>query len=230
LASSGERYAEKFKRLLQLYPNPETGLPWKGVELEKATNGVVNSSWISALKKGQNNRPGLDKLRAISDAMGFPFDLWLKDPAEWKRPVYGETLTSAASVAEKLNYLFSASAKERGEPLDEKRVAEMSQGRLSESQVRELRTGQRPNPSRNELLALSDVFDVDFSYWDDRERPPLADPETLAALRDPSTVAILHKSRGIPQDDRDLIVIMLEEMERRRRRAQDSSDTPQEEA
>jgi len=31
-------------------------------------------------------------------------------------------------------------------------------------------------------------------------------------------VAILHKSRGIPQDDRDLIVIMLEEMERRRRR------------
>jgi len=48
--------------------------------------------------------------------------------------------------------------------------------------------------------------------------PPLADAETLAALKDPSTVAILHKSRGIPQDDRDLIVIMLEEMERRRRR------------
>jgi len=49
LASSGERYAAKFKRLLQLYPNPETGSAWKGVELEKASNGVVNRCWISAL-------------------------------------------------------------------------------------------------------------------------------------------------------------------------------------
>ncbi len=222
MARSGERYAEKFKRLLQLFPNPETGSPWKGVELEKATRGVVNSSWISALKNGQNNRPGLDKLRAISDAMGFPFDLWLKDAGEWRRPVGGEPLITAASVAEKLEHLFEASAQGGGEALDERRVAEMSQGRLSEAQVRELRSGARPNPNRNELLALSDVFDVYFSSWDDRERPPLADPETLAALRDPSTVAIIHKSRAIPKHDRDLIMIMLEEMERRR--SGDSSD------
>ncbi len=216
MSSSGHRYAEKFRRLLQDYPNPETGAPWKGVELEKATNGVVNSSWISALKNGQNNRPGLDKLRAISDAMGFRFDLWLREPGEWKRPADGQLAISAASVAEKLRHLYEASARAGGEPLDDRRVAEMSQGRLSEAQVEELRSGRRPNPNRNELLALSDVFDVDFSYWDDQERPPLADPETLAALRDPSTVAILHKSRGIPKDDRDLIMIMLEEMERRR--------------
>jgi hypothetical protein len=149
--------------------------------------------------------------------MGFPFDLWLKDPVDWKRTLGGEAVITAASVAEKLDYLFAAAEGGDG-PVDEVAAAQMSQGRLSEAQVRELRSGLRPNPSRNELLALSDIFDVDFSYWDDRERPPLADAETLAALKDPSTVAILHKSRGIPQDDRDLIVKMLEEMERRRRR------------
>jgi len=107
--------------------------------------------------------------------MGFPFDLWLKDPVDWKRTLGGEPVITAASVAEKLDYLFAAAEGGDG-PVDEVAAAQMSQGRLSEAQVRELRSGLRPNPSRNELLALSDIFDVDFSYWDDRERPPLRTP------------------------------------------------------
>jgi hypothetical protein len=107
--------------------------------------------------------------------MGFPFDLWLKDPVDWKRTLGGEAVITAASVAEKLDYLFAAAEGGDG-PVDEVAAAQMSQGRLSEAQVRELRSGLRPNPSRNELLALSDIFDVDFSYWDDRESPPLRTP------------------------------------------------------
>lgn len=212
------RYGEKFKRLLQMYPHPE-GRPWKGVEIEQATHGFVNSSYISSLKAGHNNRPGLDKLRAISEVMGFPFELWLTEPDEWKQTVEAASQTTSGSVADKLNYLFESIHNEwTGEPFSGHEVAVMSQGRLSEAQVQEIRAGQRPNPGRNELLALCDVFDVDFSYWDDRERPSLLNPETLAALRDPESMAILHKSRDITRDDRGLIMTVLEELERRRTR------------
>lgn len=228
MSATGQRYAQKFERLLATHPNPNTGKPWRGVEIERATDGFVNSQYVSALRKGLNNRPGLDKLRAIAEVMGFPFDLWLKEPEEWRRTIAEQDSIASTSVADKLNYLFEAIPDEQtGKPLTNEDVASVSQGRLSSGQIEALRSGQRTNPSIRELLALCDVFDVDFSYWDlRRERPPLMDPETLRALRDPESIALLHKSQSIPEDDRGLLMTVIDEMQRRRARsaAQETDD------
>ena len=63
--------APKFERLLETYRR-EDGGRWSGVELERATGGVLTRSYVSNLRKGRIENPGMDKLAAIAKAMGFP--------------------------------------------------------------------------------------------------------------------------------------------------------------
>ena len=70
-----EHVSETFARLLALYRKPD-GSEWGGQELEYATGGAVGRSYVSNLKKGRIENPGLAKLGAISRAMGFPPALW----------------------------------------------------------------------------------------------------------------------------------------------------------
>lgn len=74
----GEHVSERFARLLDLYRRPD-GSEWGGRDLERATGGSVTRSYVANLKGGRIGSPGLDKLAAISGAMGFPPGLWLKD-------------------------------------------------------------------------------------------------------------------------------------------------------
>jgi transcriptional regulator with XRE-family HTH domain len=62
--------ARKFERLLKAYRS-EDGREWSGVELERATGGVVSRSYVTNLRKGRIENPGLDKLAALARAMGF---------------------------------------------------------------------------------------------------------------------------------------------------------------
>jgi transcriptional regulator with XRE-family HTH domain len=63
--------ARKFERLLKAYRR-EDGRWWSGVELERATGGVVTRSYVTNLRKGRIENPGMDKLWALARAMGFP--------------------------------------------------------------------------------------------------------------------------------------------------------------
>jgi transcriptional regulator with XRE-family HTH domain len=63
--------SERFMRLLALYRRPY-GSEWGGRGLERATVGVVSRSYVTNLKKGRIENPGLAKLEAIAAAMGFP--------------------------------------------------------------------------------------------------------------------------------------------------------------
>ncbi len=65
----------RFRRLLALYRRPD-GSEWGGQALERATGGLVTRSYVSNLKKGRIENPGLAKLEAIAGAMGFPPALW----------------------------------------------------------------------------------------------------------------------------------------------------------
>ncbi len=67
--------SERFERLLALYRKPD-GSEWGGQDLERATGGAVTRSYVSNLKKGRIENPGLAKLEAIAEAMGFPPELW----------------------------------------------------------------------------------------------------------------------------------------------------------
>lgn len=70
-----EHVAERFAWLLSLYRRPD-GSEWGGADLEDATGGVVTRSYVSILKKGDIENPGILKLEAIAGAMGFAPELW----------------------------------------------------------------------------------------------------------------------------------------------------------
>ena len=63
--------AQRFERFLDTYRRPD-GQRWGGAELEKATGGIVSRSYVTNLRKGRMENPGLEKMRAIAKAMGFP--------------------------------------------------------------------------------------------------------------------------------------------------------------
>src|SRR4028119_643503 len=73
-----EHVSERFRRLLALYRKPD-GSEWGGQDLENATGGAVTRSYVSNLKNGRIENPGLVKLKAIAGAMGFPPPLWFGD-------------------------------------------------------------------------------------------------------------------------------------------------------
>jgi transcriptional regulator with XRE-family HTH domain len=75
-----DHVSETFARLLVLYRRPD-GSEWGGQDLESATGGVVSRSYATNLRKGRIDSPGLDKLKAIAEAMGFPPQLWFDDGA-----------------------------------------------------------------------------------------------------------------------------------------------------
>ena len=77
----GAHVSERFLRLLALYRKPD-GSDWGGQDLERATGGAVTRSYISNLRNGRIGSPGLDKLEAISKAMGFPPQLWFGEGEE----------------------------------------------------------------------------------------------------------------------------------------------------
>ena len=76
-----EHVSERFRRMLALYRKRD-GSEWGGQDLENATGGAVTRSYVANLKKGRIENPGLAKLEAISDAMGFPPALWFGEAGE----------------------------------------------------------------------------------------------------------------------------------------------------
>ncbi len=76
-----EHVSETFRRLLALYRKPD-GSEWGGQDLENATGRAVTRSYVVNLKSGRIENPGLAKLGAISEAMGFPPTLWFGATAE----------------------------------------------------------------------------------------------------------------------------------------------------
>lgn len=215
---SGRHYAEKFQRLLELYPRPAGG-KWRGRDLERATNGFVNGSYVTALKKGRIDRPGLDKLRRIAEVMGFPFELWLEDPPDWTHPPEAAVRTDdeSGSLADLLNHLFETLLEPKsGRPYTNVEISTLAQGRLGAEEISQMRAGDLRNPTRDQLLSLSDAFDIDPSYWFGRsERRPVLQPELAEALRNRRTYALLHKSLDLDDGDKDIVMVLMEELGRR---------------
>jgi hypothetical protein len=54
--------ARKFERLLETYRRGNGGR-WSGIELERATGGVVTRSYVTNLRKGRGSTPGYGQAR-----------------------------------------------------------------------------------------------------------------------------------------------------------------------
>ena len=57
--------SRKVQSLLETY-HREDGGKWSGIDLERATGGVLTRSYVSNLRKGRIENPGMDKLAAIA--------------------------------------------------------------------------------------------------------------------------------------------------------------------
>ena len=150
--------------------------------------------------------------------MNFPPELWFEDVEslpDGARPVWDE---EHRSIAERVGRLFETIKNERtGEPYTDAEVARLSLGDLTEEEVEGIRTGGISNPTIAQVLALSEVFGVDPSYFLDRgKKPPLLDEEALRALGDQRSRLLLHKSLGLSDGEKDMLIDMVERLGRLR--------------
>lgn len=72
---------ERFVCRLALYRRPD-GSEWRGQDLEDAADGTVPRSYVTNLRRGRIENPGLSKLEAIAKAMGFSPALWFGEEGD----------------------------------------------------------------------------------------------------------------------------------------------------
>lgn len=205
----------KFEFFLERYRRRD-GQKWNGQQLHDATGGVVNRSYVSMLRKGEFANPGVEKLAAIAKAMDFPPELWFREPEELEEELAGEQgrPNPEDTLAVRFRRLFESIPNDQtGAPYTDAEVARASFGDLTEEEVRGIRTGRDVNPSFNQVLALADVFGVSPAYFTERGVPAaVLDERTLKALRDQKTHAIINKSLGLTEGERDVVLNMLDSL------------------
>ena len=111
---ANEHVSKRFGRLLALYRKPD-GSEWGGQDLERATGGAVTRSYVTNLKNGRIESPGLDKMEAIARAIGFPPELWF-GPTSDGEGVLDEALVAALkddTVSAILEQVMALSVRDR---------------------------------------------------------------------------------------------------------------------
>ena len=197
--------AQRFERFLDTYRRPD-GQRWGGAELEKATGGIVTRSYVTNLRKGRMENPGLEKMRAIAKAMGFPPEMWFEeDLGDEGRPPAGP---EGRGIPGRVEHLFEIVKNPKtGESYTNAEVARMSVGNLSVEEVEGIRTGKIADPSVGRVAALASVFGVPPSYLLDRGiESEVLDEETLKALADKTAGAILKESMSLSEREKRLVL------------------------
>lgn len=210
------KYAELFRKLLEAYPL-EDGTQWSGPRMEQATGGVVNSAYFSNLLNGRINQPGLDKLKAIAEAMGFPAQLWLEDPDTWGVSSSEESIrftSTSVSFSELLKNLFESVPNEStGTSFTVAEIAERSGQKVTETELQQMLSGDLETPGLETVLAISEAFGMDFSYWFRRNNgTPLVDDDIIEALQNEESRLILARSSELSKDQKDMLLVLMEQL------------------
>lgn len=195
-----------------MYPRPDGG-KWRGVDLQKATNGFVSKSYVTGLQKGRWDSPGVAKLEAIARVMGFPFRLWLEPVHNWEMVLAEQSNeASGEEFASLLNRLMSLKTNPRtGSAYTNRELSLATYGKVSEGEISSMRAGEFENPSREQLIALSDALGVDPAYWFKRPQGAyLFDPSTYEAVQE--NELLLRRSLSLSGEDKELIMGLLEKL------------------
>jgi transcriptional regulator with XRE-family HTH domain len=203
--------ALKFERLLEAYRH-EGGGKWSGIELERATGGVVTRSYVTNLRKGRIENPGMDKLAALAKAMGFPPTQWFEEelPGTDGRGAAGIPTGLAGRVERLFDVIKDPKT---GEAYTSAKVARMSLGDLREEDVEGIRGGSVADPPLSHLLALARAFGVEPSYLVDGYEEAVLDREIVEALSDDTIRAIARESARMPDRERKLVLGILRQLE-----------------
>ena len=173
-----------------------------GQDLERATGGRVTRPYVSNLRKGRIQSPGLDKLEAIAKAMGLPPALWFED-----RSAAGIELTERDDLATRFEHLFwVVKSPSTGEPCTDAEVARMSGGGLWEDDVKNIRTEKAPDPTVGQAKALAGAFGVSPCYLLYRDGPLLLDEGAMAALRDKTAGDILREVARLLEREKRIVL------------------------
>jgi transcriptional regulator with XRE-family HTH domain len=174
--------------------------------------GVVTRAYVTNLRKGRIENPGMDKLAALAKAMGFSPALWFEEglsDADGRGAV-----GRPEGLAGRVGRLFDAIKDPKtGEPYTNSRIARMSLGDLTEEDVRGLRSGSVSDPPLSHLLALARAFGVEPSYLVDGTGEAVLDAEIVEALRDDTTKAIARESVQLRDRERNLVLGIVRQFE-----------------
>ena len=194
--------AQRFERFLDTYRRPD-GRRWSGQEIDEATDGIVTRSYVTNLRKGRIENPGYEKMRAIAKTMGFPPEMWFEEDL-------GSEGGSAAQpegrgISGRVEHLFEVVKNPKtGESYTNAKVVRMSAGDLTVEDVEGISTGMIADPSVGRVAALAGVFGVPPSYLLDRSKTPsVLDEETLNALADKRSAAILRESASLSEREKE---------------------------
>lgn len=219
----GADIARKLERLLETFPHPD-GTPWRGAEVEQETGGVVSQSYFSSLRKGRINRPGAEQLKAISEVMDFPLDLWHAEFEQWprilQRRMSGSSSSgdgnSSRSIRENFHTIRQTvpNAKTKA-PFTSEEISERSGGRVSAEEVRRIAEGDDEDPRHATIVALSEVFNVSTDYWHagSTNRAPIFDTELLDALGADQGREVLRRWHRLSVGHRSMLLNVLENLE-----------------
>lgn len=176
-------YAEKFELLLQLFPFPDRehavkpeDRKWRNRELEQATEHRLSGPYLSQLRRGKIDDPGMRKLDLLGVVMGFPTELWVLEPEEWDEALLNNTrpgLRVEGLIGPSFPDVLKKKMRGRrhdsrsGALLDNedpREVAARSKGRLTENAIRAMLDGSL-RPNLTQLFALSEVLGVQLDEW-----------------------------------------------------------------
>lgn len=208
---NGIDYGERFEHFREIYRRPD-GKRWSNADIERATGGFVRGNYITNLKAGRIEQPGIDRLAAIAQVMGFPAELWFQ---KYREPAGGaDGQQQPLTLADKLELLFGLRTNHATDrPFTNRELAELTYGQLDEDTISAAREGKVADLRGAQYVALSNVFGVDVSYWYSRpgELPPL-DPDTITALRNEKVRAALNKFNERSSRQQDLILSLLDQL------------------
>ena len=211
---SSTNYGEKFRRFRETYRKPD-GKKWTYVEVERATDGFVKANYLANLKAGRIRRPGIDRLCAISQVMGFPEELWLRKEGEAAATVgAGGTGEGGGTLADRLNALFRVLInRETGEPFTDREVADLTFGKLDERTIAFVRMGGEKDLEDAQYAALARAFGVDVSYWYARpNEAPFLNPGIVGAPKSGRTWAMLREYGDRSGLQKETILALLDEL------------------
>lgn len=222
-------YAEKFRIMMRLIGAPDGG-EWSGTKMERATGGKISTSYFSSLRDGHIGFPRADKLETIAEAMGLEPGLWFKDLGWWREAEEswkkGRSLEDVLEeerreadgehLSRLLDRLFETKIDEATrEPFTSEKVAQESNGVLTKEDVEAIRAGRLTNPTWAQILALCDVFEVDPSYWSERDAPSWRpSPAVLEAVEGMESYLIFQNSLKLSNRDRSMLKMLAEHLRR----------------
>lgn len=187
--------------------------------MEEATAGFVSASYFSNLLNGNIKQPGLDKLKAIAETMGFPAQLWLEESDDLSNRETGAHVLGqqGASFAQLLNNLFAAHADpQTGEQPSTAEIARRTAGRVTRDELERMRSGEVENPTLEQIVRISEAFDVDPAYWLHHGKDkPILNREIIEAIRNEDNRLILHRSLRLSKDQKDMLLVLMEQLQNR---------------